>query len=158
MKLDQKDIQILKLLQNNARLSNKEVAAELDIAPSTCHERLKRLTGEGFFKSFNADLNLKKLGINVQVIVSVRLNKHEREVINSFIKRTRTLKGVIKFYHMAGDTDFMIHIGVKDSEDLRSFILDKLANFSYIDHIETAMIFYDECVCNLSIFESEALE
>ncbi len=150
MKLDQKDIQILKLLQNNARLSNKELAAELDIAPSTCHERLKKLTQEDYFKAFNATLNLKKLGINIEVLVAVRLKKHEREIVNSFIKKIQSINGVIRFYHLAGDTDFMLHVAVENSNSLRSFVLDELANFSYIDHIESSMIYHNECVHNLS--------
>ncbi|MCK0158249.1 Lrp/AsnC family transcriptional regulator [Cellulophaga sp. F20128] len=150
MKLDQKDIQILKLLQNNARLSNKELAVALDIAPSTCHERLKKLTQKDFFKAFNADLNLKKLGFNIEVLVAVRLKKHEREVVNSFIQKLHSLKGVIRFYHLAGETDFMLHVAVENSNSLRSFIMDELANFSFIDHIESSLIYHDECLHNLS--------
>ncbi|WP_077402793.1 Lrp/AsnC family transcriptional regulator [Cellulophaga omnivescoria] len=150
MKLDQKDIQILRLLQNNARLSNKELAAELNIAPSTCHERLKKLTQEGYFKEFNADLNLKKLGINIEVLVAVRLKRHEREIVNSFIKKLKSLDGIIRFYHLAGDTDFMLHVAVENSNSLRSFIMDELANFSYIDHIESSIIYHSECLHNLS--------
>ena len=150
MRLDQKDIRILALLQNNARLSNKELAVELDIAPSTCHERLKKLTNEGFFKAFNADLNLKKLGVNVEMLVAVRLKRHEREIVNSFIKKLKSINGIIRFYHLAGDTDFMIHVAVKDSDSLRSFIMDGLASFHNIDHIESAMIYHSECLHNLS--------
>ncbi|WBX76230.1 Lrp/AsnC family transcriptional regulator [Tenacibaculum ovolyticum] len=150
MKLDQKDIRILTLLQNNARLSNKELAVELDIAPSTCHERLKKLTNEGYFKAFNADLNLKKLGATIEMLVAVRLKRHEREIVNSFIKKVKTIKGIIRFYHLAGDTDFMIHVAVKDSDSLRSFIMDELAGFHNIDHIESSMIYHSECVHNLS--------
>lgn len=149
MDIDQKDIQILSLLQNNARLSNKELAAELGIAPSTCHERMKKLTRQGFFKDFRAGLNLSRLGINIEVLVAIRLNKHDREIVNSFIKKLRSLDGVIRFYHMAGDTDFMIHVAVKDSNSLRSFIMDKLAAFNYIDHIESSIIYHSECVHKL---------
>ncbi|WP_347922909.1 Lrp/AsnC family transcriptional regulator [Pontimicrobium sp. SW4] len=154
MKLDQKDIRILTLLQNNARLSNKELAVELDIAPSTCHERLKKLTNEGFFKAFNADLNLKKLGVNIEVLVAVRLKRHEREIVNSFIKKLNSIKGVIRFYHLAGDTDFMIHVAVIDSDSLRSFIMDELASFHNIDHIESSMIYHSECVYKLSVLNN----
>jgi len=153
MKLDQKDIRILALLQNNARLSNKELAVELDIAPSTCHERLKKLTNEGFFKAFNADINLKKLGVNIEVLVAVRLKRHEREIVNSFIKKLKSINGVIRFYHLAGDTDFIIHVAVKDSDNLRSFIMDKLATFHSISHIESSMIYHSECIHNLKELE-----
>lgn len=151
MKLDQKDIQILSLLQKNARLSNKEIAEELGIAASTCHERLKRLTRDGIFKSFNANYNLNKLGFNIEVIISIQLNKHEREVINSFIKNVRKINGVIKLYHMAGKTDFMLHVAVQNSNELRSLILDELTKFSYIGHIESSMIYYHENIDQLII-------
>lgn len=151
MKIDQNDIQILNLLQNNARLSNKELAAELNIAASTCHERLKKLTKEGFFKAFNADINLNKLGISIEVLVSVRLTQHERSVVNSFIKKIKKINGVIRFYHVAGNTDFILHVAVNDSNSLKSFIMDDLASFSYIDHIESSMIYQHECVHNLKV-------
>ncbi len=149
MELDKKDIRILSLLQNNARLSNKELAAELGIAPSTCHERLKKLSQYGFFKDFRAGINLKKLGINIEVLIAIRLKKHDRDIVNSFIKKIRLLDGVIRFYHMAGENDFMIHVAVQDSNSLRSFIMDKLAAFSAIDHIESSMIYDSECVYKL---------
>ncbi|WP_323027963.1 Lrp/AsnC family transcriptional regulator [Gelidibacter japonicus] len=149
MNLDKKDIQLLALLQNNARLSNKELAAVLDVAPSTCHERLKKLTQYGFFKDFRAGINLKKLGINIEVLIAVRLKSHERNVVNLFIQKLQLLDGVIRYYHMAGDTDFMIHVAVKDSDELRSFIMDKLASFEGIDHIESSMIYDSECVHKL---------
>ncbi|CAM1347134.1 MULTISPECIES: Lrp/AsnC family transcriptional regulator [Tenacibaculum] len=151
MKLDQKDIQILSLLQKNARLSNKEIAAELEIAASTCHERLKRLTRDGFFKSFNANLNLNKLEFNIEVMISIQLNKHEREVINSFIKNVRKINGVIKLYHMAGKTDFMLHVAVCNSNELRSLILDELTKFNYIGHIESSMIYFHDDINQLLI-------
>ncbi|SED40910.1 DNA-binding transcriptional regulator, Lrp family [Tenacibaculum sp. MAR_2010_89] len=151
MKLDQKDIQILNLLQKNARLSNKEIAAELEIAASTCHERLKRLTRDGFFKSFNANLNLNKLEFNIEVMISIQLNKHEREVINSFIKNVRKINGVIKLYHMAGKTDFMLHVAVCNSNELRSLILDELTKFNYIGHIESSMIYFHDDINQLLI-------
>lgn len=150
MKLDQKDIQLLKLLQNNARLSNKELAIELDMAPSTCHERLKKLTKSNFFNAFNASLNLEKLGFNIEVLITVRLKKHEREVVNSFIQKLNSLKGIIRFYHLAGETNFMLHVAVENPNSLRSFILDKLSDFKYIDNIESSIIYYNKCLHNLS--------
>ena len=153
MKLDQKDIQLLVLLQNNARLTNKELAVELNIAPSTCHERLKKLTNEGFFKAFNADINLKQLGINVEVLIAVRLKNHEREIVDSFTKELKSTNGIIRFYHLAGAIDFMIHVAVKDSDSLRAFVMDELAVFEHIDHIESSMIYDSERVYKLSELE-----
>lgn len=150
MRLDQKDIQILRLLQNNARLSNKELAVELDIAPSTCHERLKKLTSGNFFNAFNASLNLEKLGFNIEVLIAVRLTKHDREVVNAFIQKLKSLKGIIRFYHLAGETNFMLHVAVENSNALRSFILDKLSDFKFIDNIESSIIYHNKCLHNLS--------
>ncbi|WP_445722384.1 Lrp/AsnC family transcriptional regulator [Flavobacterium sp.] len=144
MKLDDKDIKILNLLQKNARLSNKEIAFELAIPTSTCHERLKRLHKLGVFKSFGIELNLNKLGFNLEAMIFIKLSNHDREFIHSFIKKIRTIHGVIKFYHMTGDIDFIIHVAAKDSISLRIFILDELAHINYIKRIETKIIFNHE--------------
>ena len=63
--LDSKDIQILSLLLNNARLSNKEIAAKVEIAQSSTHDRIKKLTQKGYLKGAYAQIDQKKLGLNI---------------------------------------------------------------------------------------------
>tara|TARA_B110001454_G_scaffold210691_1_gene225473 strand:- start:1058 stop:1516 length:459 start_codon:yes stop_codon:yes gene_type:complete len=147
--LDAKDIQILRLLLNNARLSNKEIAAKIEIAQSSTHDRIKKLTQKGYFKGSFAHIDQKKLGLNIEVMLAIKLNKQHRSIIADFIEKASQFPGVLQLFHMAGKNDFILHIGVKDSDELRGFILDRLSTLDYIQSTETTMILHNEKVNNI---------
>ena len=147
--LDSKDIQILSLLLNNARLSNKEIAAKVEIAQSSTHDRIKKLTQKGYFKGAIAQIDQKKLGLNIEVMLAIKLNKQHRSIIADFKEKASKLPGVIQLFHMAGNNDFILHIGVKDSDELRSFILDRLSTLDYIQSTETTIVVHNEMVNNI---------
>lgn len=153
--LDRKDMHILGLLQQNARLSNKEIAAAVDMAQSSAHERLKRLTQQGYFRGFYADLDLRKLGFNLEVMVAVKINNHSRKSIDLFYEYIATVPGLIQLYQVTGQSDFLLHIAVRDADDLRSLILDKLSTLPYIQHLETTTIFHGERRANITLPEKD---
>ena len=147
--LDSKDIQILSLLLNNARLSNKEIAAKVKIAQSSTHDRIKKLTQKGYLKGAFAQIDQKKLGLNIEVMLAIKLNKQHRSIIADFREKASQLPGVIQLFHMAGNNDFMLHVGVRDSDELRGFILDRLSTLDYIQSTETTMVLNSERVHNI---------
>ena len=146
--LDSKDIQILSLLLNNARLSNKEIAAKIEIAQSSAHDRIKKLTQKGYLKGAYAQIDQKKLGLNVEVLLAIKLNKQHRSIIADFIEKASQFPGVLQVFHMAGNSDFILHLVVKDSDELRGFILDRLSTLEYIQSTETSMVLHNEKVNN----------
>ena len=147
--LDSKDIQILSLLLNNARLSNKEIAAKIEIAQSSTHDRIKKLTKKGYLKGAFAQIDQKKLGLNIEVMLAIKLNKQHRSIIADFIEKASQFHGVIQLFHMAGNNDFILHIGVRNSDELRSFILDRLSTLDYIQSTETIMVLHNERINNI---------
>jgi len=147
--LDSKDIQILSLLLNNARLSNKEIAAKIEIAQSSTHERIKKLTQNGYLKGAYAQIDKKKLGLNIEVMLAIKLNKQHRSIIADFIEKSSQFPGVLQIFHKAGNSDFILHIAVKDSDELRSFILDRLTTLDYIQSTETTMVLHHVKVNNI---------
>jgi len=147
--IDSKDIQILNLLLNNARLSNKEIAAKVDIAQSSTHDRIKKLTQKGYFKGAHVQIDQKKLGLNIEVMLAIKLNKQHRSIIADFIDKASQLPGVIQIFHMAGNNDFILHVAVKNSDELRGFILDRLSTLDYIQSTETTMVLNNERVNNI---------
>lgn len=147
--LDSKDIQILSLLLNNARLSNKEIAAKIEIAQSSTHDRIKKLTKKGYLKGAFAQIDRKKLGLNIEVMLAIKLNKQHRSNIADFIEKASQLQGVIQLFHMAGNYDFILHIGIRNSDELRSFILDRLSTLDYIQSTETTMVLHNEKINNI---------
>ncbi len=139
--LDRIDSEILALLQKNARLSNKELATSIGLAPSTCLERVKRLRDEGVLAGDHAEVNPESLGIGLQAMVAVRLQQHSREVFESFNSHALGLPGVIAVYHLAGANDFLVHVAIRDADHLRAMVLDDFTTRPEVEHLETALIF-----------------
>ena len=104
---DRIDDAILRALQNNARISNKELAAEVGLAPSSCLERVRRLTDRGVVKGYQAKVDPVALGVGLQAFVAVQLAKHSRNLVETFRAHLLTLDEVVSVYHMGGENDFL---------------------------------------------------
>lgn len=140
-RLDRTFERIITLLQKNARLSNKELAAKVDLAPSSCLERVRFLQRAGVFKGFHADVDPKALGIDLQAMIAIRLNRHSRESLEDFKKYVKALSEVHAVYHMAGVNDFFLHVAVRDSNHLLELNLNHFSTRPEVAHVETALIF-----------------
>jgi len=140
-KLDRIDFEILGALQNNARLSNKELATRVELAPSSCLERVRRLQEKGALKGFHASIDPRLVGVEVQALIAVRIRRHSRRLIEEFHSHASSLQEVVAIYHVAGANDFLIHVAVRDTEQLRDLVLDSFATRTEIEHMETSLIF-----------------
>ena len=141
MALDRIDRKILRLLQKDGRLSNKELAAEVHLAPSTCFERVKRLRENGVLLDLNATVDADALGVGLQALVAVRLAQHSREDVESFHRHALSLEEVLAVYHVTGRQDFVLHIAVRDTEHLRDLAMDAFTTRAEVAHIETSLVF-----------------
>ncbi len=141
MQLDRTDCKIIAALQKNGRLSNKELAARAGIAPSTCVLRLRRLLEGGVLRGIHADVDARSMGVGLQAVVAVRLQRHSRELVEAFRAHALRLPEVMSLYHMAGENDFLIHVAVRDSEHLRELALTAFTNREEVAHIQTSLIF-----------------
>lgn len=141
MKLDRIDIEILGILQNNARLSNKELASGVGLAPSTCLERVRRLHEGGVLRGYHAEVNPAALGIELEAFVALRLETHSREVVDALRERTLACPEVTAVYHLAGQIDFLVHVAVRDPRHLRDFVLETFSARNEVNRVETSLIF-----------------
>jgi DNA-binding Lrp family transcriptional regulator len=139
--LDRTDRAIVALLQENARLSNKEIAGRVGVAQSTCSERIKRLESTGVFRGFHAEVDPAVFGIGLQAMIAVRLHRHETTQVARFRKYAEQLEEVVAFYHMAGNNDFLVHVIVHDSDHLRDIAMGAFTAQPEVAHIETSIIF-----------------
>jgi DNA-binding Lrp family transcriptional regulator len=138
--LDRVDCQLLRELQANARMSNKELAEKVGLAPSTCLERLRRLRERGILKGFHADVDLNALGRRTQAMIAVRLGAHSRAQIDAFHEHVLALPESLAVLHVSGGDDYLLHVAVRDTEDLRRFVLD-LTSRQEVAHVETHLVF-----------------
>jgi len=138
---DRIDFAILGVLRKNARVTNKELAEMVGVAPSTCLERVRRLVNSGVIKGFHADIDTAALGIGLQAVIAVRLRQHLRELVRSFHKHVMALPEVCGVFHITGEDDYLVHVAVRDSDHLRDLALDSFTTRPEVDHIHTRLIF-----------------
>lgn len=141
MELDRIDFELLRLLRKNARLANKDLAEHAGIAPSTALERVRRLREANVLKGFHAEVAAEAVGIGLQALVAVRMTRHSRTLLDSFHAHLRSLPEVLAFYHVAGAEDFLVHVGVRDSQHMRDFTLVAFTERPEVAHIQTHLIF-----------------
>ena len=140
-KLDRIDFGILAELQNDARLSNKELAARVNLAPSSCLERVRRLREAGVLRGYHAEVDPAAVGVGLEAFISVRVRRHSRELLEQFQEHVLGLPETANLYHVAGANDFLVHVLVRDAEHLRDLALDAFTTRAEVEHMETAIIF-----------------
>lgn len=139
--LDRIDFDILAALQNDGRLSNKELAAKVGLAPSSCLERVRALRDGKVLLGFRADVDPAALGIGLQAMIAVRLRVHSRDVFDAFREHVLAMPEVVSATYVSGRDDFQIHVAVRDTAHLRDVTLYQLSMRPEVEHIETALIF-----------------
>ncbi|HUO36886.1 MAG TPA: Lrp/AsnC family transcriptional regulator [Mycobacterium sp.] len=139
--IDDVDRRILEVLHDDARISNSALAALVGIAPSTCHGRVRRLQETGVIRGFYTDVDPAAIGRPLQAMVSVSLQSNARGRIRHFIAEIRKLPQVIDVYFLAGADDYILHVAARDTEDLRSFVVENLNADPDVAGTQTSLIF-----------------
>lgn len=139
--LDRIDIELIALLRKHARMSNKDLAAQVGIAPSTALERIRRLRERGVISGFHAEVDADAVGIGLQAMVAVRLVQHSTALVEAFHQHLSRLDEVLAYYHVAGADDYLVHVAVRDPAHLRGFLLAAFTQRAEVGHLETHLIF-----------------
>ncbi|GAA3163323.1 Lrp/AsnC family transcriptional regulator [Planomonospora alba] len=139
--MDELDAEIIRLLQADARRSNRDLARTLGVAPSTCLERVRALTRRGVIRGYHADIDHAALNRSVQAMVSVQVRPLSRAVIDSFKESVSALPEVLSVFVLAGGDDFLLHVAVQDLDHLHAFLLDQLSQRREIAGFRTSVIF-----------------
>ena len=139
--VDDVDRRILTALHADARVSNSTLADIVGIAPSTCHGRVRRLKELGVIRGFYTDVDPAAIGRPLQAMISVSLQANARGRIRHFISEVRKLPQVIDVYFLAGADDFILHVAARDTDDLRSFVVENLNADADVAGTQTSLIF-----------------
>jgi DNA-binding Lrp family transcriptional regulator len=139
--LDDIDRRLLTILHADARISNSALADAVGVAPSTCHGRVRRLQELGVIRGFHADIDPAAIGLPLQAMVSVSLQSGARGKIRNFLQQIRRMPQVIDVYFLAGADDFILHVAARDTDDLRSFVVDNLNADADVAGTQTSLIF-----------------
>jgi DNA-binding Lrp family transcriptional regulator len=139
--IDRTDVAILGLLQNNARLAVKEIAAAVGLAPSSAHERIKRLREAGVLRGTHADVDARALGIGLEALFMIELSKHKRGTVDRFLDDVVKIPEVRVAFLVTGRHDLVVHVVVRDMQHLKDLALDHFTNRPAVTRIETAIVF-----------------
>ena len=138
--LDEKDLAILRLLQDNARITVKEIADQIHLSTTPVHERIKRLEANGVIKQYATLIDGTKVKKGLMVICYVSLNQHSKKSGGQFIKLINELPDVVECYSISGEFDFMLKIVTEDMNSYYNFHVNKLSQADIISQVQSVFI------------------
>ncbi|GAB3449655.1 Lrp/AsnC family transcriptional regulator [Streptomonospora sediminis] len=139
--LDSIDWAILGILQTDATIPNKDIAARVGVAPSTCLQRIRKLRDSGVIASIRAHIDPTRLGRPEQAFIAVQVRPHSRDAAEDFVAQVGQLPETTGLYNVSGAQDYLVHVAVRDSSHLQSLIIDRLLVLPQVAHCHTQLIF-----------------
>lgn len=138
--LDEIDKKMLRLLQQDSRLTVKELAAKVNLSPTPVFERQKRLEREGYIQHYSAVVDHHKLGNSVIVLCNIRLKQHTHDLIKQFMDTVQDIDQITECYNTTGDYDFLIKVFARDMKDYQDFMLNTLGNIDCIGSLHSVIV------------------
>ncbi len=139
--LDAIDQQLISHLEANARISNKELAELVGVAPSTCHARVRALVKHGVITGFHAEVDPSALGRSLEAMISIRLHAYARSTLRGFEDFLLGLPATRQVFFLSGERDFLVHVAVRSSDELRDLVADSLSSRSEVAATNTSIVF-----------------
>lgn len=124
--LDRIDRRILEVLQKDGRISNVQLARLVNLTPTPCLERVKRLERDGFILGYTALLNPERVDAGLLVFAEIRLTHTARDVFREFRREARKLPEVLDCHLVSGNFDYLVKARVRDMQEYRAFLAEKI--------------------------------
>lgn len=141
MDLDELDTAILRELQLDARRTNRDIASAVGVAPSTALERTRSLRERGVIRGAVLDVNLAAIGRAVQALIAIRIRPPSRRNIEAFRNWISTLPETIGVFVVSGSEDFLVHVAVRDNQDLYAFVIDQITVRAEVADVRTSVVY-----------------
>ena len=139
-RLDKIDLQILRILQENARLTTKELAARVSLSSTPVFERLKRLESGGYIKRYIAVLDAGKLNQGFVVFCKVKMQRLSYEIATEFARIIRDIPEVTECYNISGSFDYLLKIHAPDMKYYQQFVLNVLGTIEHLRSLESVFV------------------
>lgn len=137
---DKKDLAILKLLQENARITVKEISEKIHLSTTPVHERIKRMEETGIIKQYATLVDNAKVKKGLTVICYVSLKQHGKNAGVKFIKTINELNEVIECFSISGEFDFMLKVVCEDMNAYYDFHVNKLSEIENVGHVQSIFV------------------
>ncbi len=138
--IDEIDLKLLRILQNDSKLTVKKIAELVHLSPSPVFERIKRLEQQGYIKKYIALLDAEKLKKGFVVFCHVKLKQHDRKIGNQFVDDILAIDEVVECYNISGDYDFLLKVQVLDMKHYQDFVFNKLGSVESIGSTHSSFV------------------
>ena len=139
--MDSKDREIIKALQRNGRLTNQDLAAQVNLSPSPCLRRTRALEEKGVIKGYTAIVDERAYGLPVTALVRIRLSSHTGDVVKLFEKKVHETEQILDCYVITGSEDYLLRVLVEDLKSYEEFVRQKLHNIPGIASIDSSFAY-----------------
>ena len=139
--MDSKDREIIKALQRNGRLTNQDLAAQVNLSPSPCLRRTRALEEKGVIKGYTAIVDERAYGLPVTALVRIRLSSHTGDVVKLFEKEVHETEQILDCYVITGSEDYLLRVLVEDLKSYEEFVRHKLHNIPGIASIDSSFAY-----------------
>lgn len=138
--IDNTDLKILQQLQDNSRLTTKELAAAVNLSTTPTFERMKRLEREGYIKKYMAVLDAEKLKCGFVAFCYLKMKQHTYENSIRIMEAVQEIKEIAECYNISGDYDFLLKIYAEDMKSYQKFILRILGDLDCIGSLSSSFV------------------
>ncbi len=137
VKLDKTDKKILTILQDDARITTKDLSEKIHLSSTPVYERVKKLERSGVIKKYTAVLDREKIGKGTTVFLMISLSSHAKDIVDSFRKQVMSFPEVMEFYYISGNYDSLIKIMIGDMNEFKTFIEEKLSKVENVTQFQS---------------------
>ncbi len=138
--LDKTDLKILKILQENGRITNLQLSSEIGLSPAPTLERVKKLEQAGVITGYHAILDKKSMGIGLQAFMLVSLSGHKSTAIKKFVDDISQIEEIVECYHVTGSGDHLLRIMVADIASYEKLVMDKISTLEGVAQMQTMIV------------------
>ena len=138
-RLDKIDLKILKILQDNSKITNLELSKQIGLSPAPTLERVKKLENADIIESYHAQVAPASIGLNVKTFVLVSLAWQKENALNNFLEKIKAIEEITECYIITGEADFLIKIICKDIPTYEQLLFKTLSQIEEIERLKTLM-------------------
>jgi DNA-binding Lrp family transcriptional regulator len=138
--LDSSDAALLRLLQQDAKLTAQELAERVGLSPSQCARRRQRLEEEGYIRRYRAVLDWDRLGLGVSAFIQVVMTAHTRENAEDFVRLIRRSDEIVGAWTLTGEFDYLLRVAVRDLADLNRVVQEVLLPHPAVARVQSRIV------------------
>lgn len=140
IKLDAIDYKILRILQEDGRISNLDLSNKIGLSAAPTLERVKKLERAGIIKGYHASIDLYKLGLGTETFMQISLSYNKQNAIDNFMEQIGKIDEIMECYQVTGSSDFILKIVVRDVQSYEQLVREKISRIQEITHMQTMVV------------------